>query len=180
VSRPTIYVLSGMIASGKSTFARRLADGGAFVVSHDNLTEMLHQKYTYYQEHKSTYRKMEESLAREAIRAGLDVVVDRTHLTAESRIRWTDFARSLGGFFRARPHVAVVKFQRLTANEHASRRCDADSRGRPFSDWALVALHHEAQAERDPLDLASAAREGFDEYGAVDNRGNHYVVWTRR
>jgi dephospho-CoA kinase len=52
---PTIYVLVGMIASGKSTYARGRADGGAIVVSHDAITEGIHARPRYEQEKGGTW-----------------------------------------------------------------------------------------------------------------------------
>ena len=43
-----IEVLSGMIASGKTSYARSRADDGALIISHEDLTEMLHGRYVYH------------------------------------------------------------------------------------------------------------------------------------
>lgn len=160
-----LEVLVGLIASGKSTYARKRADEGAMIVCHDDLTEMLHGRYRYEQANRELYRRMEESLAREALLAGKDVVIDRTHLTRESRRRWIRFANEIGETFRLAyggnepvPVVAVV-FPIVTAYEHAARRYDHDNRGRPFAEWFKVALHHEGQMKAEPLEIV----EGFDE-----------------
>jgi predicted kinase len=86
-----IEVLIGMIASGKSTYARKRADEGALIISHDALTEMLHGCYRYEEGLRESYRTMEESIAFASLSAGRDIVIDRTHLTDESRRRWIDF-----------------------------------------------------------------------------------------
>src|SRR4051794_6882508 len=90
----TIEVLVGMIGSGKSTYARSRADAGALVICHDDLTEMLHARYRYEQGLQALYRGMEGSLAGAALAAGRDAVIDRTHLTRESRARWVDWIRT--------------------------------------------------------------------------------------
>jgi predicted kinase len=152
---PTIEVLCGMIASGKSTYARRRADEGALVVSHDDLTQMLHARYRYEQELREPYRRMEEAIVSEIWRAGRDVVVDRTHLTRESRRRWIDHADWIG----AGASLVAVAFPIEPPAIHARRRTLHDPRGRPHDEWLRVAEHHHDQAQAEPLDIA----EGFAE-----------------
>lgn len=166
---PRIEVLVGMIASGKSTYARRRADEGAMVVCHDDLTEMLHGRYRYEQGLKALYRRAEEAIALEALLCGKDVVIDRTHLTRESRDRWAKFVRLnntmvLFGLGERPATMVAVEFPRQIAYVHARRRYESDSRGRPFHEWLKVALHHQEQADREPL----TDHEGFDEIVRID------------
>jgi uncharacterized protein (DUF433 family)/predicted kinase len=155
MSTVVIELLVGMIASGKSTYARQRADAGAgaLVICHDDLTEMLHARYRYELGLRDCYRQMEDSLAHHALTWGRDVVIDRTHLTRESRNRWVSVAGILGV-----PIVAVV-FPIESAAVHASRRFVSDARGRSYSEWLDVARHHSAQAAAEPIDAA----EGFVE-----------------
>jgi predicted kinase len=147
-----IEVLCGMIASGKSTYARSRADKGALVISHDDLAEMLHCQYRYEPVLRDAYRAMMIHIAHVGIMAGRDVIVDRTHLTRESRAVWIDAARTW------QVGIIAIEFPIYAADLHAQRRFEADSRGRPLSDWQQVARHHLQQALAEPLDLA----EGFD------------------
>lgn len=168
--KPKIEVLVGMIAAGKSTYARKRADEGALVVSHDDLTEMLHARYRYEQEKKAVYRKMEEELVRIAINDGFDVVIDRTHLTRESRRRWIEFGRWPHFAEWAEPKVVAVVFPLAAPDpsntiagsvpaQHALRRLRSDARGRCFADWLKVAEHHYAQWLAEPIHEG----EGFSE-----------------
>jgi len=155
-----LYVLVGPIASGKSTYARQRAREGAIIICFDDLTEMLHGEYRYEQGLRQVYRDMEEALARIALDAGKDVVVDRTHLTKESRARWVGFADRYNARLPEFEAVtAAVWFPRDDAETHARRRFTTDPRGRPYDEWLAVARHHEGQAEAEPL---QAAGEGFD------------------
>lgn len=164
-----IQLLIGMIGSGKSTYARRRADEGAIVVCHDDLTQMLHARYRYEAGLKAMYRRMEESLVVAAAISGKDVVIDRTHLTAESRRRWIGLRwwldRELMGVSDHEiDSFEAVIFPFSTAYEHACRRYAADSRGRPFSEWLKVALHHEEQWHKEPI----SHDEGFDRIVRLD------------
>jgi predicted kinase len=151
---PTVEVLIGMIGSGKSTYARGRARDGALIISHDDLTAMLHAEYRYEPGLRECYRRMEESLAWAALTAGRDLVIDRTHLTRESRRRWVTWAPTYGP---TAPVIAVL-FPRFNAEWHARRRFRADPRGRTLDDWVKVARHHEEQADAEPLDWEA---EGF-------------------
>lgn len=161
---PKLEVLIGMVASGKSTYARRRAGEGALVISHDDLTAMLHASYRYEPGLRECYRRMEESLAWAALNIGRDVVVDRTHLTRESRQRWVrwasnyDFLQTFDGHGPT-TRVVAVAFPIASAEEHAYRRANHDARGRTLAEWHKVAEHHAAQAAAEPLD----ASEGFAE-----------------
>lgn len=157
---PRLEILVGMVGSGKSTYARRRADEGAIVISHDSLTEMLHARYRYEQQLRAEYRAAEEQLARTFLSAGRDVVIDRTHLTTESRGRWIGFAKRMHFGSGIETRVMAVTFPIESPEVHAQRRCIADARGRSFDDWFRVAQHHYEQALAEPLDPKA---EGFDE-----------------
>jgi hypothetical protein len=157
-------VLVGPIASGKSTYARRRADEGALVISHDDLTQMLHTRYRYESGLRECYRKIEESIAWAVLTAGRDVVVDRTHLTRESRNRWLNWVSwyvSLNTFDDRGPEVPVVAvaFPIQSPFVHANRRFRNDSRGRSMEEWIDVAIQNVEQARTEPL----SEHEGFTE-----------------
>lgn len=163
-----LEVLVGMIGSGKSSYALRRADEGALVVCHDELTQMLHGgAYRYEQGLRGCYRQMEERLAACALYEGRDVVIDRTHLTRESRKRWLDFRRervAVMNSFRDDPapvelSIVAVAFPISSPEDHAMRRYLGGHRGRSHAEWLRVARHHAAQADAEPL----SDDEGFDE-----------------
>jgi hypothetical protein len=166
---PKLEVLCGMIASGKSSYARMRARDGALVVAHDDLTAMLHAEYRYEQGLRECYRRMEEAIVVQAILVGRDVVIDRTHLTRESRARWVVFKRNAMlplDSWRTLQLVAVA-FPIESPCVHAERRFLADPRGRSLADWIDVAVHHHAQTQSEPLSL----EEGFTEIVAPTRDG---------
>jgi predicted kinase len=148
-----------MVGSGKSTYARRRADEGAIVISHDDLTQMLHARYRYEQVLRDQYRAAEEKLAHVFLSAGRDVVIDRTHLTRESRKRWVDFTKWPNFAHDRVPVIAAVTFPIEAPEVHARRRVECDARGRSYDDWLRVAHHHYQQSVDEPL---HAKDEGFD------------------
>jgi predicted kinase len=153
-----------MIASGKSTYARRRAKEGALVIAHDDLTAMLHAEYRYEQGLRELYRLAEMQIARYALgegSEGKDVIVDRTHLTRESRQRWVKLVRNWNHWCpEYHTKLVAVTFPIEPAHVHALRRVRSDARGRSAEDWLKVACHHADQATAEPLDWQA---EGFDE-----------------
>jgi AAA domain len=154
-----LEVLIGMIASGKSTYARHRADEGALVICHDDLTEMLHKRYRYEADLRKVYADMMTCLVRFSLRAGKDVVVDRTNLTKSARYTWIGVAWewNLNAGTKAVEIEAVV-FPQDRPEVHSTRRFESDGRGRHLNEWLNVALHHAEQLRDEPVTLA----EGFD------------------
>lgn len=140
-----IQLLVGMIASGKTTYARRQAKKGALIISHDDLTEMLHGEYRYEPELRPVYLAMMVQIAHNAIVAGRDVIVDRTHLTREARSFWLNIA------WHSKVEIDAIKFPSRTPEVHAKRRFEADARGRSLEEWLKVATHHSDQEWLEPL-----------------------------
>lgn len=147
-----IYILVGMPGSGKSRFARSKAEAGALVVCHDDLARMLHAGVNvggrgYDLELRATYHAIEDAMAWHAYLAGRDVVIDRTHLTRESRRRWLDCFGANRDTLDPGPKLVAVEFPRRTAWWHACTRFEADPRGRTLLEWVAVAERHESAAE---------------------------------
>jgi hypothetical protein len=165
-----VEVLCGMIASGKTTYARQRARQGALIVSHDDLTEMLHGEYRYEQGLRECYRQMEERIAYCGLFHGCDVIIDRTHLTRESRKRWIDFAAVRGVASLNKIPVVAVVFPIESPKVHAGRRFEVDPRGRSYEEWLQVACHHSDQAEAEPL----SEDEGFAEIVRMTNPITHH------
>jgi predicted kinase len=145
----------GMICSGKSTYARKRAEEGWLVCSHDSLLQMLYQNYTYNKELRFFYERLEESIAEAILREGMNVVIDRTHLGLESRQRWIKFAKN---FLSVK--VRAVVFPREDPVAHALRRYKSEARGVSFQTWLKAAYRHEQQALDNPIDWKA---EGFDD-----------------
>ena len=77
---PTFYMLIGFPGSGKSTYAKKLAEKGVIVVSSDELRE---DKMTQIND-KKVFQKM-RNIIKENLLLGKDVVADATNVTASKR-----------------------------------------------------------------------------------------------
>jgi hypothetical protein len=115
IDGPTVYVLHGMIGSGKSSWAKKFCarHSRARIVSADSFRSMLHGKYEYHVEMDDIITSsMRDSIAA-LIRGGYDAIVDCGNLTRDRRKPW----REIG----ATKKVAV-RFPKMHKDWHVRRR----------------------------------------------------------
>jgi predicted kinase len=140
-----VRVLVGMIASGKSTYAREAARRqGAVIVNDDAIVQAVHGgDYSLYDKAlKPLYKSVENHIAAVAVALGRDVVVDRgTNVSSAARRRWLGLASSLDCWAEA------VVFGNAGPATHAGRRCEDDPRGHDYDYWLRVATAHDARWE---------------------------------
>jgi len=147
-----IEVLVGTIASGKSTWARKMAGDDWIVVNDDAIVNSLHAgDYTLYQEDlKPLYKSIEDHILHIAVAMGKNVLIDKgLSLNKKSRARWIALGRSLDVPVRARV------FDIVAPETHAKRR-SKESRGHSYDYWLMVAKRHIDVYEPPTLD------EGFE------------------
>lgn len=95
---PCLYICVGFPGSGKSHWAaaHKAADTrtalGTVIVNRDSIRQMLHGSYAYDPKTEPLVKLIRTHAIREALSAGLDVVVDETHITQRKR----DETRELG------------------------------------------------------------------------------------
>lgn len=133
-----IELLVGMIASGKSTYTARRAREGALVVNDDSVTMMIHsgQYQLYDAKLKALYKGIEHHVIAFAVSKNLDVVIDRTNLSRDSRSRYVAIARSFD------VPIICTMFPMSTPEAHGSRRARSDGRGYDEAYWIRVAREH--------------------------------------
>ncbi|MFI5880888.1 AAA family ATPase [Streptomyces sp. NPDC051554] len=84
---PTIHVMTGLPASGKTTAARELLAGSRGHIRRVNLDDIRHMldhhggERIWSKSHEQTALAVQDAAIRSAIAGGFDVVVDNTHLT---------------------------------------------------------------------------------------------------
>lgn len=90
---PTLYVLRGLPASGKTTRAMEMVSKGVRRVNRDELRHMIdNDKYNPMNE--SYIIGIETHIANFYLRLGLDVVVDDTNMKQYTIDMWTDLAEA--------------------------------------------------------------------------------------
>lgn len=149
-----VEVLIGMIASGKSTWAKARAKEGWIIINDDSIVCGVHaNQYTLYQKSlKPLYKSIEDHILHTSIAMGKNVVIDRgVDISASSRKRWIVIAKSLDVTVRG------VWFDVFGPEVHAKRRALSDSRGHSYDYWLKVANAHAARYDQPSLE------EGFDQ-----------------
>jgi predicted kinase len=149
----TLTVLVGAPGVGKSTTAKDMAERyGDLIVDIDKIVEMLHGKYTGYNDTlKPLYKAIELSIVQNALLYGQSVIIDRCCQYSSTRKRWRDIGRQFG----ARTHRVLVTADK-PIEERAKRRFDLDGRGYSEEHWIQIMRERENQFEQ-PVDS-----EGFD------------------
>ncbi len=151
---PSVEILVGTIASGKSTYCKKRAKEGAIIVNDDAIVCSLHAGiYTLYDKSiKALYKSLESHIVNTAILIGRDVIVDRgVNLTPRSRRRFIGIATSLDV-----DCIAIV-FPFCSPAIHAADRFKDDSRGLSYRAWEKVVEAHIEKYKRPTMD------EGFTE-----------------
>ena len=138
-----MILLVGPIASGKSTYARERALGGALVVNDDSLVTSVHGGWYggYATGLKPLYVTLETAIITHAAGSGRDVVIDRGCRNKATRARFAALGRSLGFTIYAK------EFPWEAAEVHATRRFAHDPRGLTWDRWFEVANQHEMTFE---------------------------------
>lgn len=90
---PTLHIMKGLPASGKTTFARELVAKGAVRVNRDDLRAMMHNG-KWSRRNEPEIINAEKSIVRNCMSAGRDVVVDDTNLLHNI---WESFVSPTGG-----------------------------------------------------------------------------------
>lgn len=133
-----VQICVGMVASGKSTFAKFRAQEGAIVQNDDSIVNSVHgQNYALYEKDlKPLYKGLGYAVMSLGLSLGRDVVVDRTNLKRSTRRRYISAARCMDA------EVEAVVFPMLGPEIHAERRAKSDGRGFGYEKWLEVAQRH--------------------------------------
>jgi predicted kinase len=140
---PSIEILRGYSASGKSTYAR---ESGKFLVSRDLIRQQFTGStdktvLTPEQEQKITVLETDQVIS--AIAAGLDVVIDDTNLVLKHARRWADLAVNLGVPWSVRDFQPDVR-SLATWNERRGRGAipyeviESQVKRFPYKQWLEV------------------------------------------
>ena len=109
-----VYLLTGIIASGKSTWAKQHADSNTFIVSKDKIRDMIYGQYLY----KITDEHLINAIAKAAVQSlllnGANVIIDECWdtMTKGARERLEDWLK----YIRPDCSVDVVYFSSVEGN----------------------------------------------------------------
>lgn len=149
---PKIYVLAGMIASGKGTYCLNAARKGSVIINDDTLVNMIHaDDYTLYDKKlKILYKTLENTAISLGVALGRKVIIDRgLNVSKKARQRWIALANSFD------VECEAIVFPKDTVEVHAQRRFEKGNRGHSYDYWLNVATEHNKRYDEPTLD------EGF-------------------
>jgi len=134
-----IYILCGLIGSGKSTWAKEKAkDENTIIINRDALRFMIKGgKYTYHKNYESMIKDMASQCLNAAIYHGFDIIIDETNLTKDKRKYWVNLidkliAETLG----TKKYTKIVVH--FTESEYNLKYRMQDPKGLFEQEWALV------------------------------------------
>ena len=86
-----IYILCGIVGSGKSTWARKKAEEtGAFIINRDSLRTMFNGSYKFDKEQEDLIMDCTRAITYELVDYGKDIIIDECNLTVLRRALWID------------------------------------------------------------------------------------------
>jgi predicted kinase len=144
VKRSTLTITVGLPGSGKSTWARQqqALDPNLWRVNRDDLRAMTKAVWPYGKpeaaDHEDLLTAVQLTTVRVLLDSGVDVVVDDTHLVAETVQVWSRLAA------RAGAHFAIQAFTHVGLEECIAR--DA-ARDKPVGAEVIRRMHSQYLAE---------------------------------
>ena len=135
-ARPALVALAGLPGTGKSTFARRLAERlPLVVVESDALRRVLFRRRTYSARESARLFAAIHRLIAQLLARGVVVVLDATNLTERHRGRLSRIAGDAG----AKLLVVHVHASEQVVRQRLAGRGKPGSGGNSEADWAVYA-----------------------------------------
>jgi predicted kinase len=169
----SIEILRGYSASGKSTYARQ---SGKFIVSRDLIRQQLtgrSEKTVLSPGDENTVTALQEAQVRDAVEAGLDVVIDDTNLVLKFARRWAELAEELGVEWSVtdfKPDEAQVVFWNVKREDDVPLEVIKSQMKRfPYKQWQPVVPKADIKPVFKPYvpDTTKPRAVGFDLDGTL-------------
>jgi len=129
----TLYLLCGLIGSGKSTWAsdRTENNTNTIIINRDKIREMIHGKYAYKKETEDLIRDIAFEIMIMSIGFGFDIIIDEINITKEKRQLWVNIAR------KKNPDIKIVCVYCTEKKDNVFYRMK-DSKGVDREAWERV------------------------------------------
>lgn len=138
-----IFLLVGLLGSGKSTWARKKVqeEPNTIIINRDSLRTMFFGRYGYTPEVEGLVRTSAVAIMGAAFRFGFDVVIDETNLTRGKRAEWfrkifETYHSEYGTGIEENVDFEVVHF--LESENNLAYRAVDDLRGLTLEEWGEV------------------------------------------
>ncbi len=95
----TVYIMCGLIGSGKSTYARKQVEESIepiIVINKDSIREMMSGgKYVFNPETEPIVKEIAERALKIALEYSYDIIIDATNIKAQYRKNWINLVKSI-------------------------------------------------------------------------------------
>lgn len=157
-----VTILVGVIGSGKSTYAKMLAEQNlmSVVVNKDAIRTMLRGEYAYRLDIETVVKNCATAALLTALRQGLDVVIDETNISKAKR---KDIIKPIRDMFHdsdSRINIEAIEF--AFGPECLNRRLK-ENRGYSKEKW--VEVFNVMVRDFEPV----TEEEGFDSHVLINN-----------
>ncbi|MCF8079828.1 MAG: AAA family ATPase [Desulfobacterales bacterium] len=180
--RPTVYVVMGMIAAGKSTVARALADSfGAELLSSDRIRKELFEKAApggdfeqgiYRREARARVYARMLLAAQERLKDHRSVILDATYSRQKQRAEAVRLAADNG--------AAIVFIECTCPDEVLRSRLKEREKGKSISDARLSLLEDFRKNYEPPEEIPPPARLRADTTRPLDRLVSELFIASRR
>jgi len=149
----TLYIFSGLPASGKSTLAKRLAHRtGAMYIRIDTVEQGLRELCNFKVEsegYKLSYRIIRDNLA-----LGISSISDSANLIEFTRKEWQDVAESVGATF-----INInVRCSDTQEHEHRVNTRECEVKNLHLPNWQQVQDRHDEPWRSDVIKIDTAGQ----------------------
>ncbi|MCP4130160.1 MAG: AAA family ATPase [bacterium] len=115
----TMYILTGLIGSGKSTWAKNkaLEEENIIIVNKDTFRFMIKGgSYTHEREYEPLIKKLAKNSIKIALGSGFNIIIDETNLTRNSRKEYLNLAKAYTEFTLDEIKIVFVYFPEKEQN----------------------------------------------------------------
>lgn len=129
----TVYILCGLIGSGKSTWAKikRKEDSNTLIICKDAIRSMISGDYIFDKKYEDFVKSVNTYSILEALKEGFNVIVDETNITKKIRAYYINTIKN----FNPDIKIELVYFSLSEGN--VERRMN-EHRGMPREIWQTV------------------------------------------
>lgn len=163
---PRVFILCGLVGSGKSTWASKQAqkDSNLLVINKDSIRKMLYGGYEYRASSEGIIRVIADITCRLCLSRGTSVIIDETNLTREKRDYYLKIARE----FQAEAILVIFPEKK----KNLLNRMKSDPRGLKEDTWSKVIEGMKKIWE----DVTPEEEDQYDITGIVDRESQSFGV----
>jgi predicted kinase len=162
-----VFILSGLIGSGKSTKSNYIKEklDNTVIISKDYLRKMLHGKYEYDINYEPLINTMNFSLIMDALFKDYNVIIDETFLTKKSRL---DIINKIRNVFKiSNTEITIINCTETKNN--LQNRIKHDLRGYSIDRWKNVLEEMKAIYEPATKKECRKLKVNYEEYTIKEN-----------